>query len=51
VSWVALPSEQISKPERKGLEVDLISAYRATVGENPTCQFQAGDRGDENDEV
>jgi hypothetical protein len=40
VSWVEAPN--LPKRERKGVECELIAAYRKTVGTNPACQF-AGD--------
>jgi hypothetical protein len=36
-SWTPLPG--LRKPDRLGLEAELISAYRATVGKNPDLQF------------
>ena len=45
-SYVELPSEPaLPTSERKGLEVDLIAAYRATMGRSPDSQFMPGQRG------
>ncbi len=40
VSWIESPD--LDKRERKGVECDLIAAYRRRMGVSPTCQF-AGD--------
>jgi hypothetical protein len=40
VSWATLP-KGFPREERKGVECELIAAYRATVGRNPDFQFQA----------
>jgi len=49
-SYVELPEEpDLPMPERRGLEVDLIAAYRATMGRSPDCQFMPGQLGDEFD--
>lgn len=40
VSWTEAPD--LDRRERKGVECDLIAAYRRTMGESPACQF-AGD--------
>lgn len=45
-SWTPLAG--LTKPDRLGVEAELIAAYRATVGENPTLQFlTAGDDDDD----
>lgn len=41
VSWVV--RDRISKRDLLGEEVDLIAAYRRTMGSSPRCQF-AGER-------
>jgi len=40
VSWIETP--QLEKRDRKGVECELIGAYRKAVHANPACQF-AGD--------
>jgi hypothetical protein len=40
VSWTEEP--EIDKRERRGVECDLIAAYRKIMGASPVCQF-AGD--------
>lgn len=37
VSWVEKPS--LSSRDRRGVECELIAAYRKAVGANPDCQF------------
>lgn len=37
ISWVETPD--LHGRERKGIECELIGAYRKTMGNNPTCQF------------
>lgn len=44
VSWVEAPN--LDKRDRKGVECELIAAYRKARGDNPACQF-AGDLEDE----
>jgi len=44
VSWAEAPN--LHKRDRKGVECELIAAYRKTTGANPACQF-AGDFEDE----
>ena len=40
-----LPAErELPRPERLGLEVDLIAAFHGTMGRNPDCQFTPGER-------
>lgn len=41
VSWVV--RARVSKRALLGQEVDLIAAYRTTIGQSPRCQF-AGER-------
>jgi len=45
VSWVETP--QLDSRDRKGVECELIAAYRKTMRTNPACQF-AGTFEDEN---
>jgi hypothetical protein len=40
-SWTAVPS--LSKSDRRGLEAELIAAYRATMGRNPDYQWPGAD--------
>jgi hypothetical protein len=42
VSWVPLPDLELV--DRKGVECELIAAYRAVMGRNPDCQFLGGIR-------
>ena len=37
VSWVEKPT--LDSRDRKGVECELIAAYRKTTGKNPICQF------------
>jgi hypothetical protein len=45
VSWLRFPN--LDSRERKGVECELIAAYRKAMKSNPACQF-AGDLADEN---
>ena len=42
-SWVGKPN--LGRRDRKGVECDLIAAYRKAMRDNPDCQF-GGDGGD-----
>jgi hypothetical protein len=44
-SWIPLPG--LPKGDRLGVEAELIAAYRAVMGKNPTLQFLSLDEDDD----